>query len=488
MEHIAVDIGASSGRVLSGKIIRDNNSESKIQLDEIYRFENNMFSKNNHFFWDIDGLFNNIIKGLQEAKKIGIDHCTLGIDTWGVDYVIVDEAGIRIRDVYTYRDDRTATAIEDFQKIIPKEIMYRKTGIQFMQFNTIFQLFTDDKNELNKTYKILFIPDYLYFLLSGKYINEKTIASTGELLNLETMDFDDDLLKAAGLKRDQFAELVSPGTRLGKIKDELCTKYNLPDCELIISASHDTASAVLGVPYINEKTAYLSSGTWSLMGLEKKMPVNNKLALECNYTNEWGAYDTYRFLKNCTGLWMIQEIRRNCDCKYNFEELAEEAKKGESFKYYLNCNDKCFLKPDNMIDEIKKFCSRTGQSIPESIADITRAVFDSLALSYRQNLEEIEKITGDSIDLLNIVGGGVKNKFLCQTTSNVLERPVMAGPVESTALGNIAVQMISSGELNNIEEVRNLIKRSFPSYEYKPVKIDGINNIYNKFKNIIRAV
>ncbi|AZV58928.1 rhamnulokinase [Clostridium sp. AWRP] len=474
--HIAVDIGASSGRLVLGKMLN-----SKIVIEEIHRFKNKIIRKDGEYFWNIDNLYNNIIIGLQKAAKLGIDKCTLGIDTWAVDYVLLDKHGNRISKVYSYRDERTKNAIEEFSKLISLKEIYKKTGIQFLNFNTLYQLYVHNKDELKQAEKILLIPDYLYYLLTGNYINEITNASTTQLLNLETKEYDRDLLNILDLKRSQFAKLIQPGQNVGSIKQSLKEKYNLPECTLISVATHDTGSAVLGVPGCDENFAYLSSGTWSLLGIEMNKPINNKVAFENNYTNERGAFNTYRFLKNIIGLWLIQEVRRNYNNKYSFSELVNEALKVQAFKYIINCNDCRFLKPENMIEEIQRYCKESGQNVPHTAGEISRCVFDSLALTYRRSIEELEEVTGNRINTLNIVGGGVQNKLLCQTTSDVIEREVIAGPVESTALGNIMVQMISSFEIENIIQARKLIRQSFKIDEYNPCKVKDLNGIYERF-------
>ncbi|MBN2532859.1 MAG: rhamnulokinase [Spirochaetales bacterium] len=483
MDHIAIDIGASNGRILAGTLLpgKKDFSLQRIRLKEIYRFENKMIHKNGHWFWDIDALFNHLIKGLQTAHDMGIPACTAGIDTWGVDYVLIDRDGNRIRDVYCYRDPRTSKAMEAFYKLIPREVIYEKTGIQFLQFNTIYQLFVHDPGELKKAYKILLIPDYLYFLFTGKLMNEKTNASTTQLLNLASREFDPDLLSAAGVKRDQFAGLTAPGISLGKIKETLKKKYNLPDCEFISAATHDTASAVLGTPCLDDHIAFLSSGTWSLIGIEKRDPVNNKNALYKNITNEWGAGDTYRILKNVTGLWLIQEVKRNYRDIYDFEELLKQAQQSTAFQFLINCNDKRFLNPGNMVNEIRNFCLESHQGAPDSAGGIVRCIIDSLALMYRYTLKEIEEAAGCGIDMVTIIGGGARNKFLCQATADVTGRKIMCGPVEATAIGNIIMQMIGAGEVDSIASARSLVKQSFAVDEIIPDQLKTREDIYGRF-------
>jgi len=332
------------------------------------------------------------------------------------------------------------------------------------------------------------VPDYLYYLLTGKKGNETTNASTMQLLNLDTRDFDTELLELLGLRKEQFPGLIEPGTELGSLCPELMEQYDLPECRAIVTATHDTASAVLGIPAAKGRhAAYLSSGTWSLLGVELTQPLNDAKAMAANYTNEWGAYGTFRFLKNIMGLWLIQEVRRLDGNRYNFAELADLAAEAEPFRSLIPCNHDRFLNPEHMIEEIQKACEQYGEPVPESIGQAARCIFDSLALSYRSYLEELEQLTGRSMDILQIVGGGANNELLCQLTANVLGRDVSAGPTESTALGNLAVQMISSGVLPDIKEAREVILNSFDIKYYKPEPIQDLGRIVDRWKKVNQA-
>ena len=481
-KHIAIDIGASSGRLVSGSL-----NKGKIELQEIYRFDNGIIGQNGNYFWNIDKLFDEIINGLKVAKEAGIEECTLGIDTWAVDYVLIDAQGNRIQEVYAYRNDRVKTAMMDIEEQISLTDIYERTGIQLLHFNTLFQLYVHDKEELKRAHKILLIPDYLYYRLSGKLISEKTNASTTQLLNLATKEYDNDLLNLIGVRREQFAMLTEPGTSMGMMLASLREQYNLPQCELVCVASHDTASSVLGVPGAGKHFAYLCSGTWSLMGVENAYPIANAQSYSMNFTNEWGAYGTYRFLKNIMGLWLIQEVHRDLGTEFSFADLMMEAEKIIPFQFLIDCNDDCFLKPENMISEIQNYCSQTGQLVPNTRGELARCIFDSLALTYHKTLEELVTITGHSIDFLHVVGGGVRNELLCQITANVLQIPVIAGPVESTALGNLLVQMISNGELDTIAEARKVIMKSFAIKTYQPTKFENLDEVYKKFNQLIRT-
>lgn len=478
--HIAVDIGASSGRLVLGKL-----ENGKITLEEIHRFKNGFSEQNGSCFWDIDHLFQQIIVGLQKAKALGIEKCTLGIDTWAVDYVLLDSEGNRIQEVYAYRDGRTNGIMEKVATHISPEKLYQKTGIQQLTFNTLYQLYAHDPGELAKADKILMVPDYLYYRLSGRKINEITNASTMQLLNLETREFDGDLLNLLNLRRDQFAELTEPGELLGFVSESLVREFDLPNCLLICVATHDTASAVLGVPAESERSsAYISSGTWSLLGVELKKPISNLSAMASNYTNEWGAFGTYRFLKNIMGLWLIQEVQRLEHGQYSFADLAELAGREEGFRSLIPCNDPRFLNPQHMIGEVRIACMNYNEPQPLTIAQVARCIFDSLALSYYSYLNELERIIGKRIDVVQIVGGGAKNELLCQLTADVTGRKVLAGPTESTAIGNIAVQLIRARDISGIDEVRKIIGNSFEIKSYEPRIIEGLNAIIERWEKL----
>lgn len=476
--HIAVDIGASSGRLVRGIL-----QEGVLTIEELHRFSNRFTEHEGSYFWDIDYLFEQIIIGLQKAKGQGIKACTLGIDTWAVDYVLVDAEGNRVQEVYAYRDRRTDLAMDKVAKHISPQTIYEKTGIQQLSFNTMYQLYVHSKEEVAKTDQILLVPDYLYYRFTGRKINEVTNASTTQLLNLDSRDLDVDLLDFLNIKREQFATLAEPGVIIGPLDEALIQEHDLPDCQLICVATHDTASAVLGAP-LQKNSAYISSGTWSLLGVERTQPLNSMKAMEANYTNEWGAYGTYRFLKNIMGLWLIQEVRRLMDEHYSYAELAELAQEEEGFRSLISCNDPRFLNPVNMIEEIRRACAESGQPVPETPGQLARCIFDSLALSYLTYLEELEELIECRIEVLQIVGGGANNSLLCQLTADVIGREVKAGPTEATALGNIVVQMISSGSIADINEARDIIAQSFEIKSYTPRPTAHFEEILSRWKDL----
>lgn len=478
--HIAVDIGASSGRLVLGTLL-----EGKLRLSEVHRFANGFAERDGSCFWDIDCLFQEILTGLQKVKAQGIESCTLGIDTWAVDYVLLDEHGERVQDVYAYRDARTDHAMEEVAKLISPEKIYAKTGIQQLSFNTLYQLFVHNREELSRAHSILMVPDYLYYRLTGVKVNEATNASTMQLLNVADRDYDPELLELLGIRREQFPGLAEPGTELGMILPELMAQYDLPECRVILAATHDTASAVLGVPAEpGVRAAYISSGTWSLLGVELSHPLNSAEAMKASFTNEWGAYGTYRFLKNIMGLWLIQEVRRQDGARYSFAELAEMAAECEPYRSLIPCNADRFLNPDNMLGEIRSACAEAGEPVPETVGQVARCIFDSLSLSYRAYLQELETLTGEKTEKLQIVGGGANNVLLCQLTADAAGIEVSAGPIESTAIGNLAVQLIRAGVWRDISEAREVIRSSFDIIHYKPRPIPGLDRILERWSRL----
>lgn len=462
--YIAIDIGASSGRLILSRTTENN----KISFEEIYRFKNGFSKVGKYDCWDIENLTKNILIGLEKVKQNGIEECFVGIDTWAVDYCLLDENNHLIDDPISYRDNRTDESVAKFSKIISLEELYKKTGIQIQPFNTIFQLFSEEKGKLEKTKKILLIPDYLGYYFTGKTVAEKTNASTTQLLNIETKYWDEKILSVLGIKEEIFPKLVDPGTFLGEINAEKFPEHDLPKAKFITVASHDTASAVVGTPGVGDNWAYISSGTWSLLGVENKTVNISSKALKDNYTNEWGFNNTFRFLKNIMGMWLIQEISRMNNYEYSYPEIAKKASQVHSLNSIIDVNDKCFLNPDNMLEEIKKYCDKTNQKIPTNIWEMARVVYDSLATCYAKELKNLEHILDKKIETLYIVGGGANNHFLNQLTADMANIKVIAGPTEATAIGNLVIQMIANNRFENLEEARISIRNSFEFHEFYP--------------------
>lgn len=466
--YVAVDIGASSGRLILGSL-----ENRKIAIKEIHRFSNYSFTEDNSNKWNSKKLLNEILKGLEKAKQLGINSCSLGIDTWAVDYCLLDSNNQEIKEIVSYRDNRTDGAIDKFSRLITKEKIYNKTGIQFLPFNTLFQLYTENPAILEKAETVLLVPDYLIYKLTGKKILERTNASTTQLLNVHTNELDSELLATISLSREQFPEIVEPGIAIGKLRNEWFKEYDLPEVEIRTVGSHDTASAVIGTPGFGDSWAYLSSGTWSLIGTEEEQPIINELSFLNNYTNETGANNKYRFLKNIMGMWLVQEVSKQLNYIYSYEELAKLAEKEKPFQHIIDVNDQRFLNPENIIEEIKSYCEETNQSIPTTVGKIIRAIYDSLALSYKKEITALQQITAKNIEELIIVGGGGNIDLLNQSIANLAKITVKIGPSEATALGNIAIQMLSNNDIRDINEAREIIRNTYPMKVFKPQKNYG---------------
>lgn len=479
--YIAVDIGASSGRLMLAQL-----KDGKLDLQEMHRFKNGFKFSQGHDRWNIDHLVDEIFCGLEKIKQAGYDEVSLGIDTWAVDYVLVGENGEKLQDPVAYRDERTKESMGDLTTNVSKEYIYEKTGIQFLNFNTLYQLFAEDKGLLAKTAKIMMIPDYLGYVLTGNAVTEITNASTTQMLSLREGLFDEKLLEQVNVSANQFPKLVDAGTVLGPVDLKWTEKYDLPKIEVVTVATHDTASAVVGTAGEGHNWAYLSSGTWSLIGTELKVPENGPEAFAENYTNEWGAYGTYRFLKNIMGLWMIQCVKRELNDEYSFAQLAEMASKEEPFQQYIDVNDDRFTNPENMIAEIQAYCEESGQKIPQTPGQLAMAIYSNLSLYYANELDKMDKIMGYHIDTLNIVGGGSNVALMNQLTSTVAKRDVYAGPSEATAVGNIVVQMITNGDILNIYLARRIISGSFPIKHFTPEdgKYEGQLDKYQEFLKV----
>lgn len=466
MEYcLAIDIGASSGRHILGSL-----QGGKIKLEEIYRFENKIKKVEDEYCWDIKELFKNIKDGIKKCKEIGKIPKTIGIDTWGVDFVLLDEKDEMLGRPVSYRDERTEGMMEETFKIISKDKLYKHTGIQFLRFNTIYQLLAIKKKNpeiLKKAKSFLMIPDYLNFLLTGKKVNEYTNASTTQLLNCEGRTWDFDLIEKMQINKDIFQEIKLPKTKLGNFKSEIVEEVGF-DMEVILPATHDTGSAFISSVCNDDESIYLSSGTWSLIGIENIMAICTDEAEKYNFTNEGGIDYRYRFLKNIMGLWIIQEVKRNFNDKYSFSELVDLARECSEFESIIDVDDDRFLKPLNMIEEIKNYCKEHYITPPEKVGEVAMCVFNSLAYSYKNTILQLERISGRKFTKINIFGGGCQNQFLNEIVSKITEKTVLAGPVEATATGNIVSQFLALGKFKELKEARENIKKSF---DIKCVKI-----------------
>ncbi|MBO0456485.1 rhamnulokinase [Enterococcus hulanensis] len=464
--YIAVDIGASSGRLM----LSEKEPFEAITLEEVHRFKNGFSKIAGTDYWDADHLIKEILIGLEKVKQRGITECYVGIDTWGVDYCLLDEQGQSLSQPVSYRDNRTEHAMEEFDQNFSLQKLYEKTGIQLQPFNTVFQLLKEDRQKLAQAKQLLLMPDYLGYVLTGNAVLEKTNASTTQLMNLKTRKLDEEVLEAIGANKELFPKIVEPGTILGTILKEKFPDYDLPEATFITIASHDTASAVAGTPGKGDNWAYISSGTWSLMGVEIEEGISTEEAFEANFTNEWGVQGTIRFLKNIMGMWLIQEVARIQDYQYSYPELAALASQEEAFVSLIDVNDRRFMNPQNMITEIQDYCRELNQKVPETAGELARCIYDSLALCYAVELEKMEKMTGRTITQLHIVGGGSNNDFLNQLTADACGINVLAGPGEATAIGNIMVQMVATKGFGTLAEGREGIKNSFPMKEFQPKK------------------
>jgi len=462
--YLAIDIGASSGRHILGSV-----ENGKIKLEEIYRFENGISKIGNEYCWNIEQLFKDIKTGIKKCKEIGRIPKSIGIDTWAVDFVLLDQNDELLGNAVAYRDDRTEGMMEEAFKTIPQDMMYLYTGIQFQRFNTVYQLLSIKKNNpkiLDKAKTFLMVPDYLNFLLTGKKVNEYTNASSTQLVNSFERTWDTKILDELGINKNMFQEIKLPKTNLGNLRDELVEEFGF-DMEVILPATHDTGSAFISSVCNDSDSIYLSSGTWSLIGVENRFPICVPQAMEYNFTNEGGIDYRYRFLKNIMGLWVIQEVRRNLDNKYSFVELVDLARKYIDFPSIVDVDDDRFLKPENMIEEIKLYCVETNQKVPQEVGEIAQCVFNSLAHCYKKAVSNLEEVFEKEFKRINIFGGGCQNNLLNELVAKVTGKEVLAGPVEATAIGNIVAQLISKNVFKDLGEARQAIKESFDIKVFK---------------------
>ncbi len=462
--YLAIDIGASSGRhILAHK------EDGKIVLEEVYRFPNGMVDNNGELVWEADRLFAEIKNGMKKCKELGKIPSSVGIDTWAVDFVLLDEKGERMGNATAYRDGRTRGMDEKVYEIINEDDLYARTGIQKQIFNTIYQLMAVKEKEPERLFgakKLLLIPDYFNYLLTGKAVTEYTNATTMQLVSPETKDWDFDLIEKLGYPKEIFMEIHMPGSELGSLTKEMQEEIGY-DCKVVLPATHDTGSAVMAVPSNKEAALYISSGTWSLMGTELSGANCSKESKACNLTNEGGYDYRFRYLKNIMGLWMIQSVKKEIGGELGFGEICDMASKS-SITSIVDCNDDRFLAPANMTKEVQAACAESGQQVPEEIAEVAAVIYNSLAQCYKEAVTEIEKMTGLSYDSIHIVGGGANADYLNRLTANATGRCVYAGPTEATAIGNIAAQMIAGGELENLRDARSCIYDSFEIQVYKP--------------------
>lgn len=461
--YLAVDIGASSGRHILSHL-----ENGKIILEEIYRFSNGMVEVDGEKVWDSKKLFEDILTGMKKCYELGKIPVSMGIDTWAVDFALLDKEDHLIGKTVGYRDGRTKGMDQEVYKVISQDELYERTGIQKQIFNTIYQLMAvkmKKPQELAKAKTMLLIPDYFNFLLTGRKVTEYTNASTTQLLHPETKEWDFELIDMLGFPRDIFTEIKLPGTIVGELTEEIQKKVGFC-CKVVLPATHDTGSAVVAVPSNEEDVLYISSGTWSLMGTELKEAICTKESMEKNLTNEGGYDYRFRYLKNIMGMWMINSAKQEIADDMSYADICAMASK-TTIASIVPANDDRFLAPKNMTEEVKAACRESGQQVPEGIAEVAAVIYHSLAKCYADTMNEIEEITGKNYDCIHIVGGGSNAVYLNELTAKACGKTVYTGPTEATAVGNVAAQMIAAGELADLKSARTCIFHSFKINKYE---------------------
>lgn len=478
--YFAVDLGATSGRTILASF-----DGERIAMREITRFANPMIPLGHHLYWDIAALYNEILRGLKAVADEGTDIKSIGIDTWGCDFAFFGKDGQLLGMPHCYRDQHTTGAQEKFFTKMPADQVYMRTGIQFMDFNSLFQLDTMKRNgcqALEHADKILFIPDALTYMLTGKAICEYTVASTSQMLNPLTGDLDTDILKALGIPREKFGVMTQPGTVVGTLTGQVQEFTGLGAVPVIAVAGHDTGSAVAAVPAKDKEYAYLSCGTWSLLGIESENAIITEDSFRENFTNEGGIEGTTRFLKNICGLWLFEQSRKEFkDAPSSVGELVALCEKS-TYEGLIFPDDPSFANPSSMTTAIRDYCSRTGQPAPETPADYCRCIFRSLALRYRQVVEILEGMCSFPIRKLHVIGGGSQNRYLMQYAANALNLPVICGPVEGTALGNVLLQLKASGAVDSLTQMREISAASVDLVTYFPENAESWNIEYERYK------
>lgn len=484
---LAFDLGATSGRTILGTI-----ENGRLQMKELTRFSNQILQIGNHIHWNIYSLFEHLKAGLVAAKKENVEIASIGIDTWGVDFVLLAEDDSILGAPYAYRDPHTVGMPEKYFELISREKVYELTGIQIMNFNSLFQLYalSQANNSLLKSAKdMLFIPDALAYMLTGNKVVEYTIASTSQILNPRTKKFESELLEKAGVSSSILGEIVLPGHLIGQLKEDLAQESELGAINVIAVAGHDTASAVAAVPATNENFAYLSSGTWSLMGIEVKDPIINEVTFDLNFTNEGGIEGTTRFLKNITGMWLLEQCLKDWKTEgitYAYEKLVQMTTTVPAFQSIIDPDHSSFANPSCMPTAIANYCRETNQIVPSTHAEFVRCIFESLSLKYNYVLGKLKDLSPFAIEKLHVIGGGSKNPLLNQWTANATGLSVIAGPSEATAIGNIMIQAKAAGYVNSLAEMRQIIANSVPLDEFTPENKTVWDQAYQKFLTITR--
>ena len=481
---LAFDFGASSGRAILGIYNGDT-----IELREVHRFSNDPVDVRGTTYWDVLRLFYEIKQGILKAKlEGGFD--SIGIDTWGVDFGLIDEFGCLVENPIHYRDLRTKGMIEEAFRSIPKEEFYQKTGIQFMELNTVFQLLSLRKYRphiLERADRLLFMPDLFAYLLTGEKHTEYSIATTSQMIDIETKTWSDDILRRLDIPRRLLGDVIPSGTVSGMLGEDVCAECGVPSVPVIAVCGHDTQSAISAVPSDEKDFVFLSSGTWSLFGTELDAPIVNETSREINVTNEGGFGYATGFLKNIIGLWLIQESRRQWrreGQEYSYADLERLALASEPFRCFIDPDAPEFVPRGDIPGRVRDYCAKTGQAVPQTVGEIMRCIYESLAMKYRQTLEKISLCTGKTYGKIHVIGGGVKDTLLCQMTANACGVPVLAGPIEATVLGNLAVQLIACGALRDIAEARAMVARSETLREYIPADAKLWQDAFERYTQV----
>ncbi len=484
---LSFDFGASSGRAMLATL-----ENSKIEMKEIHRFSNDPVIVNGTMYWDVLRLFFEIKAGITKAlAEGGFD--AIGIDTWGVDFGLLDKKGNLLSNPVHYRDTRTEGVADEVYKIISKDELYSLCGTQYMRFNTIYQLMYLKLNEpelLERTEKILLMPDLFAYMLTGEMKDEASIVSTTNMFDPYKRDWNFDIIKKLGLPEKIFAPVVEPGSEFGLLSDEICEELGCQKVPVIAVATHDTASAVAATPSLSDDFVYISCGTWSLFGIESKTPILSEEAAKANFTNEGGFEKTTRFLKNIMGLWLIQESRRQWrreGTEVGFDTLEKEALASEPFRCYVDVDDPSFETAGNLPKRVKQYCERTGQYVPQTRGEIMRCIYQSLAMKYKYTFENLHELTGKEYHRINILGGGIKDKLLCRMTADACGCEVLAGPTEATVMGNIAVVYYALGEIKDFGEIRQVVSNSTDLKQYLPEENAAWNEAYKDYLKVING-
>jgi rhamnulokinase len=475
---IAVDMGASSIRIVLGTIDDDS-----LKYKEIYRFENAFVQIGNTLRWDIEAIYENIILGINKAIKQYPRIESIGVDSWGVDYALLDSENNLIEKPYSYRDERSDGMMEQWEVLMSRHETFRRTGINFYNFNTLFQLLASkDSQELKIADSLLFIPSYINYRLCGVIQNEATIASTSQLLKVDSSEIDDVIVGKIGIKSSLFKDIVDPPQIISNINDN---KINSKNIQVTAVASHDTASAIAAIPSTSENKAYIATGTWCIVGIESKMPILSKVSLDNGFTNERGVFNTYRTLKNIPGLWIIQKLQKELPDNYSFSEMENMAQQAKNTRLIIDPETPGFYNPPNMISAMKEFLVNTKQGIPKDLGEYIMCAYYSLCLTFAYYIEKLESLSNNTFDTIHMIGGGSQSALLCQSTSDFLGKKVVSGPVEAALLGNILLQAIAHGKISDIIAGKLLIENSFPTTVYTPNNKDcsKIKNKYNAVKH-----